>query len=38
MFNSDWYDNLSTLHDNLILNVIGMLNMVISCVDYFKSD
>ena len=23
---------------NLILNVIGMLNMVISCVDYFKSD
>jgi len=38
MFNSDWYDNWITLHVNCILNVIGMLNRVISCVDYFKSD
>ena len=38
MFNSDWYDNWITLHVNLILKLIDMLNRVISCVDYFKSD
>ena len=26
MFNFDWYDNWITLHVNLILNVIGMLD------------
>jgi len=30
--------NRVTLRVTFILNSIGMLNKVISCVDYFKSD